>query len=138
MADVRICPETGLPMIRGVRALMLTYKEQSVTIDMPGWYREGSDEGIHGGEDLKVSDRALATLKARVLSLLGPDEVRAVRERLGLTQREAGDLIGGGPNAFQKYESGEILVSKAVSNLLGLLDRHPEQLGELRREAQPA
>ena len=31
---------------------------------MPGWYCEESDESIHTGEDMKMSDRALNRLKA--------------------------------------------------------------------------
>jgi HTH-type transcriptional regulator / antitoxin MqsA len=34
------------------------------TFDMPGWYCDGSEESIHTGEDMKVSDRALNRLKA--------------------------------------------------------------------------
>ena len=39
---------------------------------------------------------------------LEPDEIRAIRERLGLSQVEAGELLGGGPRAFTKYEAGTI------------------------------
>jgi HTH-type transcriptional regulator/antitoxin MqsA len=41
-----------------------------------------------------------------------------VRAKMGLTQRQAGTLIGGGPNAFQKYEAGDVTVSKGISNFL--------------------
>lgn len=52
-------------MSRGVRSLCLTYKDESMNVDMPGWYADGSDEGIHSAEDAAVSDRATAELKAR-------------------------------------------------------------------------
>ena len=38
---------------------------------------------------------------------IAPDEIRNIRERLGLTQVEAGELIGGGPRAFTKYRVGD-------------------------------
>jgi hypothetical protein len=38
-------------------------------------------------------------------------------------------LIGGGPRAFQKYETGDLLPSRAISSALLLLDRDPEALG---------
>ena len=139
MADAPRCPETGAVMARDVRPMTISYKGRSTTFDMPGWYSDASDEGIHTGEDLRVSGRELARLKARTEGLLGPDDVRSVREGLGLSQRDAGRLIGGGPNAFQKYESGEVLVSRAISNLLAMLRRHPEQLAELGdRASEPA
>jgi HTH-type transcriptional regulator/antitoxin MqsA len=63
--DNPVCPETGARMTRGVRPLTLTYKGESTTFDMPGWYSEASEEGIHTGIDMKISDRALNRLKAR-------------------------------------------------------------------------
>ncbi len=58
-------PGTGAPSHRGVRPLTLTYKGESITIDMPGWYGEEPDAGLFDPEDMKVSDRALNRLKAR-------------------------------------------------------------------------
>jgi HTH-type transcriptional regulator / antitoxin MqsA len=46
MTDAPLCPETGKPMARGTRPMTISYKGQSATIDMPGWYCEESDESI--------------------------------------------------------------------------------------------
>ncbi len=132
-----VCPESGAPMHRGVRPMTLSYKNESITFDMPGWYCDQSEESIHTGEDLKVSDRILNRLKARCEGLLEPEEIRRIRKRLHLSQEAAGLLIGGGPRAFQKYESGDLLPSRAVSSALVLLDHDPESLSILteRRKA---
>lgn len=74
-----VCPKTGAPMHRGVRSMALTYKGESITFDMPGWYCDQSDEGIHTGTDMKISDRMLNQLKARVEGLLEPEEIRRIR-----------------------------------------------------------
>jgi HTH-type transcriptional regulator / antitoxin MqsA len=123
---------TGKPMVRDVRPMKLTYRGESITVDMPGWYCRDSDESVHIGNDMEVSDRALRILKARAEHLLSSSDIRRIRKALGLTQREAGEIIGGGPNAFQKYESGEILASRAVSNFLRVLERHPDEIAALR------
>src|SRR3954470_4074047 len=107
MADTPTCPVMGKPMARDVRPMELRYKGHSITIDMPGWYSE--EESIHTGEDMKVSDAALMRLKAEVDGLLRPEDIRRIRKSLGLTQRQASEVLGGGPNSFQKYESGEVL-----------------------------
>ena len=60
-----VCPKTGAPMRRDTRAMTLTYKGESITFDMPGWYCDWSDESIHTGRDMKVSDWMLNCLKAR-------------------------------------------------------------------------
>ena len=54
-----------------------------------------------------------------------PDEIRAIRERLGLTQVQAGELIGGGSSAFTKYESAIAKPSAALARLLRVLDADP-------------
>jgi HTH-type transcriptional regulator/antitoxin MqsA len=115
--------------------MTLEYKGQSTVIDMPGWYCNESSESIHTGEDMKVSDAALTALKIKVENLLSPEDVRRIRLKMGLTQRQAGTLIGGGPNAFQKYEAGEVTVSKGISNFLRVLERHPEEIEELKKQA---
>jgi len=101
---------------------------------LPGWYpaKKGGD-GLHVGDDMAVVDRALLELRAEVHDVLKPDEVRAIRLHLKLSQRKAGELLGGGPRAFQKYESGEVLVSKPMAQLLRLLEKDPRRLKELVR-----
>jgi HTH-type transcriptional regulator/antitoxin MqsA len=59
-----VCPKTGVPTRRGVRPMTIECNGAQTTFDMPGWYCDGSEESIHTGEDMKVSDRALNRLKA--------------------------------------------------------------------------
>lgn len=129
--DERICQETGAVMSRGMRPVTLSYKGLSIEIEMPGWYANGVEDGVHSGDDMKVSDRALHRMKAQSEGLLLPDDVRRIRRKLSLSQREAGLVIGGGPNAFQKYEAGDVMVSHAISSALRLLDAHPDALAIL-------
>jgi HTH-type transcriptional regulator/antitoxin MqsA len=63
-------------MYRARRPVTLTYKGETVTFDMPGWYCDASAESIHTGEDMKRSDRMLNRLKARIDGLLEPEENR--------------------------------------------------------------
>ena len=133
-----ICPETGAPMHRGVRPITLTYKSETITFDMPGWYCDQSDESIHTGKDMKVSDRMLNRLKAFSEGLLKPEEIRRIRKKIDLTQEVAGRVVGGGPRAFQKYESGDLLPSRAISSALTLLDHYPEALAVLKAESTPS
>ena len=132
-------PETGARLRRDVRPFTLAYKGESITVDMPGWYGNQPGEGMFDPGDMKVSDRALNRLKARNECLLEPEEIRRIRKRLALTQVMAGELIGGGPRAFQKYETGDQLPSRAISSALVLLDHDPKALAVLqaRQAATP-
>jgi len=68
---------------------------------------------------------------------LDPEEIQAIREHLGLSQAEAGQLIGGGPRAFTKYEAGTVKPAVAVVTLLRLLERNPDLIGQLRTPESP-
>ena len=65
-------------------------------------------------------------------SLVDPDFIASVRKKLDLDQREAGEIFGGGVNAFSRYENGKTKPPVALVKLLKVLDRHPELLGEVR------
>ncbi|HYG86453.1 MAG TPA: type II toxin-antitoxin system MqsA family antitoxin [Azospirillum sp.] len=133
-------PETmisdrGRILRRGVRPHTVRYKGLSKTVELPGYYPD--DETEYGdavliGDDMAAADEALRTLKEQADRIPTPPTVRRIRKRLRLTQREAARILGGGPNAFQKYERGEVEPSKVMGNLLFLLDRHPELLEELK------
>ena len=70
--------------------------------------------------------------------VIAPNEIRAIRERLGLTQVEAGELLGGGPRAFTKYEAGSVKPAASVINLLRLLEADPSMLATLQgRRSRP-
>jgi putative zinc finger/helix-turn-helix YgiT family protein len=60
-----------------------------------------------------------------------PEDIRTWRTNIGLTQREAARIFGGGLNAFSKYEIGEIVPSGAMDNLLWLGMRYPGIVCEL-------
>jgi HTH-type transcriptional regulator/antitoxin MqsA len=50
---------------------------------------------------------------------LGAD-ILAMRKRSGLTQAQMGELLGGGPVAFSKYEHDDLIPDEAMANLLRL------------------
>jgi HTH-type transcriptional regulator/antitoxin MqsA len=131
--DQRRCPETGAILTRGVRKMTIVYKGRSTTFMMGGWYPPPGvkAESLHSGKDMKASDAALARLKAEAGDMLRPDQVRAIRRKLKLSQRKASEILGGGPRAFQRYESGEVATSAPMSKLLKLLANDPRRLKEL-------
>ena len=65
-------------------------------------------------------------------TIQSPEEIRAIRERLGLSQVEASELIGGGPRSFAKYEAGTVAPTAALINLLRILESNPETMNILR------
>lgn len=131
MGKTMKCHECGAEMVRDVRPGEVTYKGHVVKIEQPGWYCQGCDEIVLDGPDSAVTERAFVQLKVEVDGILPPSEVARIRRKLGLSQRRAGALLGGGPRSFQKYESGTDWVTRSMANLLRLLDRDPNRLAEL-------
>jgi HTH-type transcriptional regulator / antitoxin MqsA len=86
---------------------------------------------VHVGDDMQAVGAALRDLKRQVDGVPTPDAIRALRKKLGLSQRAAGDLFKVGPNAFDKYERGLVAPSGPTVQLMRVLDRRPELVGEL-------
>lgn len=134
LPDTMVSPETGEVLRRDVRPFIVTYKGQSKTVDLPGYYPANGDDGVHVGDDMDVTDIALRALKEEVEGIPAPATIKRVRQKLNLSQREAGGILKVGENAFDKYERGLVEPSGPTSQLLRLLDRHPELVDELRQQ----
>lgn len=74
---------------------------------------------------IRTAARREARAKAKHAALT-PLVIRAIREACGLSQRDAARVFGGGPKAFEKYESGEVAPSSAMTQLLLLAAKRPE------------
>jgi HTH-type transcriptional regulator/antitoxin MqsA len=129
-------PETGELLTRGVRPFTVSYKGQSVTVDLPGYYPDGEGDGVHVGDDMAAADAALRALKERVDGVPSPTTIKRVRAKLKLSQRAAGAVFRVGPSAFDKYERGLIEPSGPTIQLITLLDRHPELIADLQGDTQ--
>jgi HTH-type transcriptional regulator/antitoxin MqsA len=53
--------------------------------------------------------RAMLAFKKQVADLLTGFELKALRQRLGVIQAQAAVIFGGGPVAFSKYESDDVM-----------------------------
>ena len=75
---------------------------------------------------LKFNRQDLQAFRSRIDGVLEPKQIRRIRNALGLNQKDAGDIFGGGHNVFSRYERGEIAPPKALSILLKVLDKNKE------------
>jgi HTH-type transcriptional regulator / antitoxin MqsA len=138
--DTMPSPESGRPMTRGEKLVSFKIGGRSFIYNQPGWWCSLTDtddvEGQLVDDDNQIAEMARRTAKAIAQgeTVFTPVVIRAIRERCGLTQREAGILFGTGAKSFEKYESGEIHPSGPTRRLLKLAKEHPElfTLGEHR------
>jgi len=130
--DTMPSSESGRPMTRGEKLVSFKIAGKSFTYLQPGWWCSLTDpedmEGQLVDEDNQIAEMARRTAKvlAHGEKVFVPVVIRAIRQRCGLTQREAGLLFGTGEKSFEKYESGEIQPSGPTKRLLRLAWERPE------------
>ncbi len=129
--DVIQSAESGRPLRRGVKMLTIEIDGQPFTYGQAGWWASLDDaadtEGQLTDEDnvIRAAARREARAKAKHAPLT-PLVIKAIREACGLSQQEAARVFGGGPKAFEKYETGEVAPSSSMTRLLLLAAKHPE------------
>lgn len=92
-------------------------------------------EGILSAEAMgELQARAHAAYRERH-ALLTPADIRAIREKYGLTQAQLARLLRLGANTLSRWEAGRNVQTAAMDVLLRLLRDLPESLRYLRRHA---
>lgn len=89
-------------------------------------------------EQERFNKRQRLAFRKQVEGLLTGDEIKAIRQRHGLTQKQAAEIFGGGPVAFAKYEADDVAQSQAMDRLIRLFDQLPAARTMLVGEVAPA
>ena len=76
--------------------------------------------------------------QARHMGLVSPQELRTIRDRLGLTQRELGDLLQIGEKSYTRWETGRARPSRSINVLLCALRDRRLSVPYLRGLQKPA
>jgi putative zinc finger/helix-turn-helix YgiT family protein len=85
-------------------------------------------------EAKRLRDDAIAIYRKKH-RLLSGREIRAIRERFGLTQGELARLLHLGANTLSRWESGRNVQSESMEVLLRLIRDLPGSLEHLQRQA---
>lgn len=115
---------------RRTKAMTYQFKGRSLVLEQPGEWCDYCDEGILNGKDLQATQPQLKDFRKSVRKEIA-QSYKSIRQKLGLTQKRAGEIFGGGVNAFSRYERGETEPPLATEKLLRLLEKHPELLNEV-------
>ena len=115
-----ICPECGSADVRHeVRE---------------GEYCQDCGEAVLSREESQRLNKEMLAFNASVnASQFNPERIQSVRKKLGLDQKEAAAMFGGGVNAFSRYERGKIAPPKSLEVLFEMIEKRPE-LGEFAKE----
>ena len=91
---------------------------EKITVKVPIYLDPDTGEEMLTEEAFEI----IETTKARYLGLLLPDQIKALRLRLGLSQKEMSRLLQAGEKSYTRWESGQARPSRMVNVLLRLLD----------------
>ncbi len=129
------CPNcAAAELVHDTRDVPYTYKGESTLIPaVVGEFCPACGEVILDSVESARSSAAMLAFTRQVnAAIVDPGFIAEVRRKLALDQREAGEIFGGGVNAFSRYENGKTRPSLALVKLLKVLDRHPDLLNEVR------
>jgi DNA-binding transcriptional regulator YiaG len=118
----------GTPYIKAALASPATLNRTKVaTRDASALAMDAAADGVLEASDNDYADAALHEVMARAKhSPISPQMVRAAREAVGVSRRQAGKVFGGGPTAFYKYETAKAVPSEGKANLLRLALERPD------------
>lgn len=130
------CMSCGTIMQAAVGELPVVINGDKVIVpDVSHLVCPSCDEVVLGyGQSKTLQERAIETYRSSH-GLLGADEIRAVREQLGLTQVQLAALLQLGLNTVSRWEAGRNVQSGAMDVLLRLVRDVPGTFDYLKKHA---
>jgi len=131
-----ICPICGAGHLdHQVEKNRVEYNGQTILLD--SHYSICNSCGSEQASPIQTRNnkRAMISFKKQVDGLLTGAELKALRQHMSINQAEAATIFGGGPVAFSKYESDDVMQSEAMDKLLRVAAKFPEVLSSLAQKA---
>lgn len=102
-------------------------------IEVPAWQDPISKEIFLDGDATNKIEEA----KARYMGLLCPNQLKELRQHLGLTQKKISELLQIGPKSWTRWESGKERPSRSMNLLLCALYEGETTIDFLEKHADP-
>jgi len=129
------CPAcAAAKLVHDTRDMPYAYKGETTIIPgVTGDFCPACDEAVFNATESRRISAFMREFSKQVnATIVDPLYIATVRKKLHLDQKEAGEIFGGGINAFSRYENGRSRPPLALIKLLKLLDQHPDMLNEVR------
>jgi putative transcriptional regulator len=127
------CATLMLPR-RGTLSLPVNGEPTPVR-DVPHLHCPACGENVLTMEEVGILEAGALALYRSRHHLLTADEIRALREQLGVTQAALAKLLRLGANTVSRWEAGRTVQAAALDVLLRLLRDVPGTLAYLKRHA---
>ncbi|HIE4322267.1 TPA: type II toxin-antitoxin system MqsA family antitoxin [Serratia marcescens] len=132
MSKTNVCPVCGAGhLTRQSVVEEITYKGVTKFYDHAYSVCDVCQVDQVGAEEMRMNKRSVIRLKKTIDGLLTGDEIRAIRKDWGITQDEASLIFGGGPKAFSKYETDDVVQSESMDKLVRTAAKFPLVFSDL-------
>jgi putative zinc finger/helix-turn-helix YgiT family protein len=130
------CPTCGTMMVERRSTLTLPVNGERISVPAISHLHcpKCGEKVLRFSEAKQLGEGAIGIYRKKH-GLLSADEIRGIRERLGLTQQELARLLHLGDNTISRWESGRNVQTEAMEMLLRMLRDLPGSLAYLRRHA---
>ncbi len=108
------------------------YKGRTLSLELARYTCDTCNESFFDNQEMKNYQKRIKDFQREADGLLTSDEIRQIREKHHLSQREFARILGIAEKSFTKYELGLVSQSKAMDNLLRVIDEFPDVLLFLR------
>lgn len=116
MCECIVCKSDNVSVLSEIEPVK--YKSGFVHVNTAYSICNGCGREFISKDQILSNENELRDKKREFDGLLTSVELKAAREKLGITQKQASEIFGGGANAFSKYERGEVSQSSAMDKLI--------------------
>jgi putative zinc finger/helix-turn-helix YgiT family protein len=82
-------------------------------------------------------NKRLERMAAERWQLLQPEQIKAIREKTGLSQAAMAFWLGVGEKTYTRWESGKSYQNKSSDNLIRMFDANPDLLARFEAQRRP-
>lgn len=112
---------------------VFTYKKHECKIPDYRIFRcDKCAEEFVSPKSLKESEKMLTDFRRKIDGLLTSDEIKAIRKKLGKTQKELAEMLDVGEKTFARYENGQVTQGRPMDFILRALDVHPDLIDSIK------
>ena len=131
-----ICPECGKPMVQSTDSITTKIHGAKVTVNgIAHWKCPSCEEVLFDAEEGKKYDTAVIDEYSKSMGLLSPSEIKSIRKKSQLTQREFEKVLGVTSPTVSRWETGKVCQSKVADNLMRALDENEGAMSKAMQRA---
>ena len=108
------------------------YKGQTTEMELHYYICNACGCELGTGEQMDINAKQMTLFRKKVDGLMPGAEIRAIRERLGLSHEEASRVFKGEPTPFSEFENDEAVHSAETEKLLRQAAEHPDTFMQAR------